>query len=378
MATNALQSKLNEALTTNAAGDIALRTQTEGDQTMSSLTMTGDIDGGGNYLLDDQTTTNMMSRGMVYRFDGNDYIDCGTTLGTSIGDNYTGSLSFVIDFKAEDTAPSGGDGLLYIGDFAASQGEVGISIFNNEIVLKLNNAAWNLAVPFTSTSWTRLVVIYSAGSEANSIIYINGVEVAGTTTGTFPSSAAMDFAGLKTIIGATYSSNYTLTGEISGVSILNFAPTAAEVKDLISGNTPFKWIGGSQTLIVPSDDCADDDTANWTDVNCALSHAASEYTMTVTTGATAASTWDEAALTVGKEYTATVLFKDGTGAGATASINVLTNAGASLAVGTPITVAAAYAEASVTWIATETNNKVQLLVAASSVGDGETVLEDIK
>jgi hypothetical protein len=157
-------------------------------------------------------------------------------------------------------------------------------------------------------------------------------------------------------------------------SLWNLAHTAAEVKDV--KNIPFKWQYGSQTLITPSDDCAADNTGNWTDVNCALSHAASEYTITVATGATAASTSDAAALTVGKRYRATVLFKDGTGAGATASINVLTNAGASLAVGTPITVAAAYAQASVTWIATETNNKVQLLVAAASVADGETVLID--
>ncbi len=38
----------------------------------------GDIDAKGNHLLNDQTTTNMMSKGTVYRFDAvDDYIDTG-------------------------------------------------------------------------------------------------------------------------------------------------------------------------------------------------------------------------------------------------------------------------------------------------------------
>ena len=43
MAINALQSKLNSALTTNAAGAYALRTVIEGDQTLADLTLTGDL-----------------------------------------------------------------------------------------------------------------------------------------------------------------------------------------------------------------------------------------------------------------------------------------------------------------------------------------------
>jgi hypothetical protein len=44
----------------------------------------------------------------------------------------------------------------------------------------------------------------------------------------------------------------------------NFAPTAAEVKDLISGNIPFKWQYGSQTELVTNGDMELD--ANWADL----------------------------------------------------------------------------------------------------------------
>jgi hypothetical protein len=235
---------------------------------------------------------------------------------------------------------------------------------------------WTTPVSIPLNTWSHITLTYNADDVANdAIFYINGVALT-TTNDTTPVGTRTTDVGSDLTFGNLPATNRGFDGEMAQVQPENFLRTAAEVLDLISGNIPFKNQWGSQDLIVPSDDCSADLTANWTDVNCALTHAASEYTMTVTTGATAASTSDEAALTVGKEYTATVLFKDGTGAGATASINVLTNAGAALATGTPITVAAAYAEASVTWIATETNNKVQLLVAAASVADGETVLID--
>jgi len=132
----------------------------------------------------------------------------------------------------------------------------------------------------------------------------------------------------------------------------------------------------SLTLIVPSDDCDDDDTANWTDVNGTLSDNGTEYTFTVTTGASVATFTDEAELTVGKKYRSTVQVKDGTGAGSTVRINALTNADVVIENGTSITVSAAFAEASVEWIATETNNKVQIEIVANTVSDGETVLFD--
>jgi hypothetical protein len=64
------QTKLGQAITTNDSGDYAVRTIIEGDQTLENLTLTGDLNGGGGHILNEQTTTNMMSKGTVYRFDG--------------------------------------------------------------------------------------------------------------------------------------------------------------------------------------------------------------------------------------------------------------------------------------------------------------------
>ena len=76
------QTKLGQAITTNDSGDYAVRTIIEGDQTLENLTLTGDLNGGGGHILNEQTTTNMMSKGTVYRFDGvNDIVSMGTSSG---------------------------------------------------------------------------------------------------------------------------------------------------------------------------------------------------------------------------------------------------------------------------------------------------------
>lgn len=130
------------------------------------------------------------------------------------------------------------------------------------------------------------------------------------------------------------------------------------------------------SIVVPEDLMAADAVINFTDVNGALTFDTDHYVYTVTTGASVASFTDEGGLIVGNKYKATVLAKDGTGAGSSVRINALTNADAVIQNGTTITVAAAYATASVEWTATEANNKVQVEIIAASVIDGATVLFD--
>ena len=130
------------------------------------------------------------------------------------------------------------------------------------------------------------------------------------------------------------------------------------------------------TKVVPEDLMAADAVANFTDVNGALTFDTDHYVYTVTTGADVASFTDEGGLVVGSTYKASVLAKDGTGAGSSVRINALTNADAVIQNGTTITVAASYAAATVEWTATETNNKIQVEIIAASVADGETVLFD--
>ena len=309
----------------------------------------------GDYLLNEQTTTNMMSKGTVYRFDGvDDKILPPDSADLSFG-NSVADTPFAIHAKLHLNDATN----QYIFSKGTGDNREYAFLFNSADKLAIllyddtfgNNITMVSDATFTAYEGSEIDVscIYDGSGTATGLsLYANGLPVAATAGGAGTYVAMHNQAG-GGAIGTNFSDGTIFANfEIGLVEVYNFAPTAAEVKDLISGNIPFKWQYGSQTLIVPSDDCADDDTANWTDVNSALTFDTDHYVLTVTTGATAASTSDEAALTVGKEYTATVLFKDGTGAGATASINALTNAGASLAVGTPITVGAAYAKASVT------------------------------
>ena len=168
------------------------------------------------------------NRFSVVDFDGsNDYIDCGTGLGTSLGDDYAGSLTVSLWFKADVT--SGNDGLFNIGSFSNTQGEFSITLESNILRFKLNAVSWNINhTSFTSTDWNHVVCVYSVGNESNSKMYLNGVSV-GTASGTFPSASDMDFSGLKTIIGAYYSSGYPFDGSISSLAVYNVAKSAEEI-----------------------------------------------------------------------------------------------------------------------------------------------------
>lgn len=217
-------------------------------------------------------------------------------------------------------------------------------------------------------------VFVSFDRSGNATAYVDGeqvgtVDISGVVL-TIASAGVMH-------IGNDSAGTNEFYGEIYKTRIGNTTQTADEARALSNSSPiPYKYVGASQTLIVPSDDCAGDNVANWTDVNGALVHSASIYTYTVTTGASVASFTDEAELTVGKVYKATVMAKDGTGAGATVRINALTNADVVIENGASITVATGNAIAMVEWTATETNNKVQVEILADSVADGETVVFD--
>jgi len=166
----------------------------------------------------------------AYVFDGvGDYIDCGTSIGDSLGDNYTGDLSVSLWFKTNIVTPAN-DGIFSIGLFnGAVIGMITISIYNNGLYYRLNNGFWIKTVAFTdTTSWHHLLVVYKAGSEADSKMFLDGADV-GTPSGTFPTTLNMDFAGLKTTIGAYYSQAFGINGNIGKINIYNKALTQSEI-----------------------------------------------------------------------------------------------------------------------------------------------------
>jgi hypothetical protein len=171
-------------------------------------------------------------------FDGvNEYADCGTGTGDALGDNYAGSLTVSMWLKADTTGAD--DGLFEIGTFVGPAGLLNILIQSgSKIWFRLNEFGWKREVAFSDTaSWHHLVCVYATGNEANSKMYLDGVAV-GATTGTFPSAADMDFAGLKTTIGGYYSSAYTFNGKIDEVGIFHSELSTSQVLQIYNGGKP--------------------------------------------------------------------------------------------------------------------------------------------
>ena len=372
MAFTQLQTKLNKALVQNDDGDYALRTVMDGEQNLN-----------GEHLLNDQTTTNMMSKGTVYRFDNDDDVititDSAEIQNIFDGGGFISTKLYILSDGEGDSGrivwktDEGGKGWMII---AISQSGTNVQLrFQQEF--STTDGRWDTDVNIPINTWVDCVIAYNADAVANNpAIYINGVSVT-VTEAQAPVGVRGTDVGEDMLFGCNSGGTRAYDGSIAEVMLGNFAPTAAEVKDLISGNIPFKWQYGSQTLVAPpSDDCADDDTANWADSNCALTFDTDHYVMTVATGATLASTRDNGTYVVGKEYTLSYLVKNGTGTGATCDLVAATSAGGTIAVSDGVVTTAAYQKVSLTYIATETNNRVYLRVAAASVADGETVLID--
>ena len=300
MAVNALQSKLNKALTTNAAGDYALRTQTEGAQTMSSLTMTGDIDNGGNYLLNDQTTTNMMSKGTVYRFDGdNDKIVISDDADIDIGTN---DLAIVASFITPDLSVAIPLWYQYedndnrIRFRVATDGS--LSFFARVGATVVGNYSTAAGTIVADTQYS--VAFVSDRDGVKGQFYVNGVAVT-TTESTEMAATSLAIAGDVNIGFDPVATEYG-NMELASIGLTNFAPTAAEVKSLISGNLKFAWQYGSQTDIFSGYDFTTG--ADWTAQGGGVADDADTFS-SVGAGGIATHVGSAFLIEIGKEYTLT-------------------------------------------------------------------------
>jgi hypothetical protein len=219
-----------KAFTTDSDGNDALRTVISGDQDL-----------GGGYILNDQTTTNMRAKGTVYRFDGvNDKIVIPHSAEVAI----VGDLFVMVRFSTPDVIPSAG--LFAKGQASNNNREWGVFISPTEINFQTTKTAggyFNALSDEAPTANTEYCVI-GVISGTTGTLYINGI--AQSTTFTFDGTRITPAHDIS--IGAyNEGASGFYSGEISEALLGNFAPTAAEVKDLISGNIPFKWQYGSQT-----------------------------------------------------------------------------------------------------------------------------------
>jgi len=174
-------------------------------------------------------------------FDGvDDYANCGAGVGDTLGNNYAGSLTVSLWFKADDPSRSY-DGIFDIGPFDENGGRIWIQLHDNKLKFWLDGFEWNRFVAFTdSASWHHLAVVYAVGSATNSKMYLDGASVGAIdgTYDTFPSTSDMDFAGLKTIIGSYYSTDYPFKGNIDEVAVFDSALSATQVAAIYNGGTP--------------------------------------------------------------------------------------------------------------------------------------------
>ena len=247
MAFTKLQTKLNKALTTNADGDYALRTMIEGTQDM-----------GGGYILNDQTTTNMMSKGTVYKFDGVDdfiavdalAVHLNNTSNTVGAVNWVGSIGDLV---------SGSDNIWTFGDTSANEylflttGQVDGTLRGKCRLAGTDQWAFDTDGTFLEDTDMDIRMVHDGTAP---VLYVNGILQA--ITFEVDTDKTIWFADLTGIDNCRLGcGNWATQGNVNFAKMTanqfgydNFAPTASEVKDLISGNLDAKWQYGSQVALV--------------------------------------------------------------------------------------------------------------------------------
>lgn len=166
-------------------------------------------------------------------FDGSDeYLDAGIGLGTTIGDNYAGSLSVSIWFKADGIT----GGLFQVG--AHNHGDFSVRLHDNKIKVGVNNAGYDWHYAFTdTTNWHHLVAILDRAN-TTVVLYVDGVSV-GALDGTpaFPAASTLDMDATSTWIGRVYNAYHN--GKISDVAFYTSALSAAEVTTIYNNGSGY-------------------------------------------------------------------------------------------------------------------------------------------
>ncbi len=155
------------------------------------------------------------------------YINCGTSMGTALGV----CTDFTVSFKFRAKTTDGNDGLFYIGDFGGTDGGIQITLESNLLTYQLNGAAFSETTSFSdvSTKWHTCTATYKGGTTTGEL-WLNGEKVISSTTNC-PSS--INLSGLQTIIGAYYqASGYTLDGDFEGVRIYDTVLSDYQIANL--------------------------------------------------------------------------------------------------------------------------------------------------
>ena len=220
-----------------------------------------DIDANGNHLLNDQTTTNMMSKGTAYRFDGDDdFVNLDALAVDLVNVNNTKG-TIVWAGKINDLTTDN-DMLWAFGDTNGDE----------YIILKVNPAdniltaqcrvagtsKWDFSIDVAVAEDIEYEIVIVQDGTAP-VMYIDGIlqsitfTVSIDQTSWFHETTAIDNGRLGCLNYTSGGDVFFSEAEVNHFGYFNTALTASEVKDL-SANTPYKWIGASQTELMTNGD----------------------------------------------------------------------------------------------------------------------------
>ena len=168
-------------------------------------------------------------------FDGDDdWIDCGTTLGDSLGDGYSGGLTISFWFKTNNFDDDGGLVAFSPMDGGGDDDSIVIRHSTSEIIFRTRGTGGaedtsNIAFS-TANTWTHVVAIYDGTKSANNqFLYVNGV-----LKETNSQDEALDLDGIKLVFGTYYNVGYkNLDGSLKNVAIWSRALTATEIQNVM-------------------------------------------------------------------------------------------------------------------------------------------------
>ena len=192
-------------------------------------------------------------------FDGvGDYIDCGTGIGTSFGDGYTGGIVVSLWFKADTT--SGDDGLFTFGG-TGSYGELSVGLKANYLDVYVANSL-KLHHSFTDTTdWHNLVINLDGSATSTNQVYLDGAAI-GSTFGPY---TALDLDAVTFFIAQYWTSFYPFQGKIDEVSIFNTAKAIGDIWDGTGKPTDLTGESGLVSWWRMGEDATYDATASeWT------------------------------------------------------------------------------------------------------------------
>jgi len=210
----------------------------------------GDLDGQRNYLLNNQSITNLASKGAGYYLNGtNTKLTLNGDIENSTLFETGNSVEFII--SANSMLTTSNRIFDKVASSFASPGGITAGLYNIRLTVGFSttNGSWTTGSIFPIDEDVHLILTYDASSVSNNaILYYNGKSVAlsvSTPVGTITSTT-----GNELVIGNRSGSDRGWSGNFHKIRIFNNILTATEVKDLYSNaNIPFKYEGASNTAL---------------------------------------------------------------------------------------------------------------------------------